>query len=207
MLVIGLTGGIGCGKSSVAELLVARGAVLIDADEIAREVVAPGAPGHRALVEHFGRGILAPDGSIDRAAVAARAFNDPKALAELNAITHPIIGFEMRRRRDAVARSDAVVVLAIPLLKAEHRQSVGLDAVVVVDCAPDAALDRLVGGRAMDRADAAARIAAQVPREERREGADFVVDNSGSPEDLVAEVGRLWTWLEERRRAATIPTP
>jgi len=195
MVAVGLTGGIGCGKSAVADLLVDRGAVLIDADTVARQVVAPGEPAYGALVERFGPDILAPDGTIDRPALAAATFGEPGALADLNAITHPAIGMEMLRRLGEHLAGDGVVVLAIPLLRAEHRQTMRLDAVVVVDCPFDEALRRLVELRGMARSDAEARIAAQPSREERLVGADFVVDNSGAPEALAAEVDRLWAWL------------
>ncbi len=199
MLAVGLTGGIGAGKSAVADLLVARGAVLIDADVVAREVVAPGGPAYQPLLDRFGPGILAADGTVDRPSLAALAFGDPAALADLNAITHPAIGIEMIRRRDALAAGDDVVVLAIPLLTAAHRQTVGLDVVVVVDCPVEVATERLVAQRGMDRADAEARIAAQVSRHERLKEADVVVDNTSTREHLEAEVARLWSWLCERR--------
>ncbi len=148
--VIGLAGGIGCGKSAVADRLVARGAVLIDADVVSREVVAPGGPAYQPLVDRFGPGIVAPDGTVDRPALAAVAFGDPQALADLNAITHPAIGASMVAQREALTATDALVVVAIPLLKTEHRQSVGLDAVVVVDCPVDVALERLVDAPGAD---------------------------------------------------------
>lgn len=200
MLAIGLTGGIGAGKSAVADQLVERGAVLVDADQIAREVVAPGGPAHQPLIDRFGPSILAGDGTIDRPALAAAAFGDPQALADLNAITHPAIGAEMVRQRNELAGGDDVVVLAIPLLRPIHREMLELDAVVVVDCPEDVALERLVALRGMDRTDAAARIAAQISREERREGADFVIDNSSTPQHLAQEVDRLWGWIEARRQ-------
>lgn len=199
MFALGLTGGIGCGKSTVADGLVARGATLIDADVIAREVVAPGEPAHAALVERFGDGILAPDGTIDRPALAARTFGDADAVAALNAITHPAIGLEMLRRLGEEAGTDHTVVLAIPLLRAEHRETMRLDAVVVVDCPFAVALERLVGQRGMDPADAQARIAAQPSREDRLAGADFVLSNAGTPGDLDGEIDRLWVWIAERR--------
>ena len=200
MLAVGLTGGIGAGKSMVAELLVERGATLIDADLVAREVVAPDGPAYRPLVDRFGRSILADDGTVDRPALAAVAFSDPKALADLNAITHPAIGLQMIERRNALAHTDEVVVLAIPLLTPAHRETVGLDVVVVVDTPTEVALERLVEVRGMDRADAEARVAAQISREERLADADFVVDNSSTVEHLAEEADRLWGWLEERRR-------
>jgi dephospho-CoA kinase len=202
MLAVGLTGGIGAGKSAVADRLVARGAVLIDADVVAREVVTPGAAAYAPLIERFGPGILAGDGTIDRPALARVAFGDPVALADLNAITHPAIGLEMLARRQALAGTYEVVVLAIPLLKATHRETVGLDAVVVVDCPVEVAVERLVEARGMDRADAEARVAAQVTREERLKEADFVVDNGGSLDRLEAEVDRLWRFLMDLRGPA-----
>jgi dephospho-CoA kinase len=200
VLAVGLGGGIGAGKSAVADLLVDRGAVLIDADVVAREVVAPGGPAYQPLVDRFGPAILAADGTVDRPALAAVAFGDPEALAGLNAITHPAIGIEMLQRRNDLEGTGSVVVLAIPLLKPAHRQSIGLDVVVVVDCPVEVAVERLVGSRGMDRADAEARIAAQATREERLADADYVVDNAGSLEQLRVEVDRLWAWLVDRRR-------
>jgi dephospho-CoA kinase len=197
VLAVGLTGGIGSGKSTVADLLVEHGAVLIDADRIAREVVAPGGPALGPLVERFGPGILTPEGTLDRAALAALVFPDPEALAALNAITHPLIGAEMTARRAAAEGTDHVVVLDIPLLKAEHRDLLTLAFVIVVDTPVDTALTRLVEQRGLTRADAQARMAAQPSREERRAGADFVIDNSSDLEHLRAEVDRVWRALTE----------
>lgn len=199
MLAVGLTGGIGAGKSAVADMLVERGARLIDADVVARQVVAPGGPAYQPVVDRFGPKVLAPDGNLDRAALAAMVFADPGALADLNAITHPAIGVEMLRQRSALSSTDEVVVMAIPLLTAVHRESVGLDVVVVVDCPSAVALDRLVHRRAMDPDDAKARIAAQVSPEDRLADADYVVANDGSLDELQSEVERLWEWLLERR--------
>jgi dephospho-CoA kinase len=198
MLAVGLTGGIGSGKSAVAELLVARGAVLIDADQVAREVVAPGGAAYQALIDRFGTGIVAPDGTIDRPALAAVAFADDATRADLNAITHPAIGVAMIKARDALEDTDDIVVLAIPLLTAQHRDTVKLRLVVVVDCPTEVALERLLTQRGMDRADAEARIAAQISREERIKDADYVLDNSGDRTQLQAEVSTLWTWLVAR---------
>ncbi|MHB8318634.1 MAG: dephospho-CoA kinase [Acidimicrobiales bacterium] len=199
MYAIGLTGGIGAGKSAVAELLVEKGAVLIDADEIARDVVEPGAAGYEALIERFGDGILDSSGLVDRAAVARLVFDDKKALADLNAITHPAIGVEMIQRRNALEHTDKVVIMAIPLLKPEHREAVGLGAVVVVDCPTEIAIERLVSLRGFDRQDAMARVAAQISREERLAGADYVVDNSGSLQELSIQVDGLWEWILNER--------
>jgi dephospho-CoA kinase len=197
VLAVGLTGGIGSGKSAVADLLVARGAVLIDADQVARDVVTPGGPAYQPLIDRFGPGIVAAAGTIDRPALAALAFADDAARADLNDITHPSIGVAMFGALGALEGTDNIVVLAIPLLTALHRKTLKLDEVVVVDCPTEIALDRLLSQRHMGRADAAARIRAQISREERVKGADFVVDNSGDRTALEAEVARLWAWLTE----------
>jgi dephospho-CoA kinase len=207
MLAVGLTGGIGSGKSAVADLLVERGAVLIDADQVARDVVAPGGPAHQPLIDRFGPGIVAADGAIDRPALAAIAFADETTRQDLNGITHPAIGIAMIQARDALEDTDDIVVLAIPLLTAAHRETVKLNAVVVVDCPTDVALERLLNQRGFDRADAEARIRSQVSREERLKEADYVVDNSGDRAHLDEEVVRLWDWLvaarDERREHAS----
>ena len=195
MLAVGLTGGIGSGKSAVADLLVERGAVLIDADQVARGVVAPGGPAYQPLIDRFGPGIVAPDGTIDRQALAAVAFVDDESRLALNAITHPAIGVAMIEARDALAGTDDIVILAIPLLTAAHRDTVRLHKVVVVDCPTDIALERLMSQRGFDRADAEARIRAQISREERAREADYVLDNSGDWAALRAEVAKLWAWL------------
>lgn len=199
MFAVGLTGGIGAGKSAVADLLVERGAILIDADVVAREVVEPGGPAYQPMIDHFGPDILDADGHIDRPAVAAKVFGHPEELEALNAITHPAIGVEMIERRTRLADSDAVVVLAIPLLTAVHRETVGLDAVVVVDCPVEVAVERLVEQRGMARQDAEARISSQISREARVKEADFVVDNSGDRAHLAGEVDRLWAYIEAAR--------
>ena len=199
MFAVGLTGGIGAGKSAVADLLVAHGAVLIDADLVAREVVAPGGPAYQPLIDRFGEDILDGEGLIDRPALAAKVFGHPEELEALNAITHPAIGVEMIERRKRHAESDDVVVLAIPLLTAQHRETVGLDAVVVVDCPVEVAVARLVDQRGMSKEDAEARVASQISRAERLEHADFVVDNSGGRDQLAAEVDRLWAYIEGAR--------
>jgi len=207
MFTVGLTGGIGAGKSAVADLLEEHGAVLIDADRIAREVVEPGGPAYQPLIDRFGPAIVDAEARIDRPALAAVVFSDPEALADLNAITHPAIGAEMARRKDAAAGTDAVVVLDIPLLKAAHRETMSLDAVVVVDAPVETALARLVEIRGMAREDAEARMASQASREERLSGADFVVDNSKDLEHLGSEVERVWQALLARRGYGTSPAP
>lgn len=201
MLAVGLTGGIGSGKSTVADLFVANGAPLIDADRIAREVVEPGGPAFGPLVDRFGDGILDDDGAIDRAALAERAFADEEGVAALNAITHPAIGVVMSERRAALEGSDQVVILDVPLLTPAHRELLSLDVVVVVDCDPEVAIQRLVTHRGFSERDARARMAAQASRAERLEGADFVIDNSGDRTRLTSEVDRIWRELVARAQA------
>jgi len=202
MLAVGLTGGIGAGKSTVAELLVAHGAELVDADLIAREVVAPGGPAYQPLIDRFGSEIVDGDGAIDRPKVAALVFGHPDALADLNAITHPAIGTEMIARRDRHAGTDDIVVLDIPLLRAVHREMLDLAAVVVVDTPTEVALERLVSIRGMSREDAEARIGSQIDRAARLEGADLVIDNSGDHSHLQSEVDRVWAALTALRSRA-----
>jgi dephospho-CoA kinase len=194
MKVVGLTGGIGSGKSSVSALLAARGAVVVDADVLARDAVAVGTPGLRALVDRFGPGMLAEDGSLDRRALAGVVFDDATALADLNAIVHPPVRAAIADRLTALAGSSAVVVLEIPLL-VESGRSYGESAVIVVDCPEDVALRRLVDGRGMEEADARRRMAAQVPRATRLAAADIVIDNSGPLEALEPQVDAVWSRL------------
>ncbi len=193
MLEVGLTGGIGSGKSTVGELLVARGAVLIDADRIVRELQEPGTRVLAAMTERFGPGILHPDGTLDRAAVADIVFRDEEALRDLNGIVHPAVGEEMTRRRQALAGTDATVVLDIPLLVESRYQ--GLAGIIVVDTPVEVAIERLVAYRGLHEADARARVANQVSREQRLEQADFVIDNGGDLARLEAEVDRCWAWI------------
>ena len=200
MLCVGLTGGIGAGKSTVAGLLVDHGAKLVDADLIAREVVAPGGPAFAPLVERFGSEILDAAGLIDRPTLAGLVFGNPEALADLNAITHPAIGIEMIARKDRFAGTDEIVVMDIPLLRSVHREMLSLAAVIVVDTPTELALERLVTLRGMVPADAEARIGSQVDRATRLEGADLIIDNAGGLAHLQAEVDRVWTALLELRR-------
>ncbi len=188
----------------MADLLVERGAVLIDADQVARDVVAPGGPAYQPLIDRFGPGIVAPDGTIDRPALAKVAFADDESRLALNGITHPAIGIAMIQARDAHADTDHIVVLAIPLLTAQHRETVRLHKVVVVDTPIDVALERLLSQRGFDREDAEARIRAQISRDERKQEADYVLDNSGDRAALEHEVDKLWDWLveaQEKQRA------
>ena len=193
MLEIGLTGGIGSGKSTVAAMLVDRGASLLDADAIVRDLQTPGTPVFTAMVERWGDRILDDDGGLDRQAVADIVFADADELAALNGIVHPAVGDEMTRRREALADTDATVILDIPLLVESGHQ--GLAGVIVVDVDPEVAVARLVAGRGFTPDDARSRIARQASREERLGRADLVVDNGGSLEDLTREVDRAWSWI------------
>ncbi len=194
-MVVGLTGGIGSGKSTVAAMLAERGAVVVDADGLARDAVAMGKVGHRAVVDRFGAEVVAVDGSLDRGALAGVVFDDPSALADLNAIVHPPVRAAIAARLAELSGSDAVVVLEIPLL-VESGRSYGESAVIVVDCPEDVALRRLVDGRGMDEADARRRMAAQIPRAERLAAADLVIDNSGPLEALQPQVAELWAGIK-----------
>ncbi|WP_329133231.1 dephospho-CoA kinase [Streptomyces sp. NBC_00670] len=205
MLSVGLTGGIGAGKSEVSRLLVAHGAVLIDADRIAREVVAPGTPGLAAVVEAFGEEILAEDGSLDRPRLGAVVFADPDRLAVLNSIVHPLVGARSRELESAAAE-DAVVVHDVPLLT-ENGLAPLYDVVVVVDTDPATQLDRLVRLRGMSEKDARARMAAQASREERRAIADVVIDNDVPLPELERQVRELWDDLVRRARRRTTARP
>lgn len=196
MLKVGLTGGIGAGKSEVSRLLVEHGAVLIDADRIAREVVAPGTPGLAAVVEAFGEDVLAEDGSLDRPRLGSIVFADPDRLAVLNSIVHPLVGARSRELEEAAAE-DAVVVHDVPLLT-ENGLAPLYDVVVVVDAGPETQLDRLVRLRGMTEADARARMAAQATREKRREIADIVIDNDVPMEELRRRVKDVWDDLVRR---------
>jgi dephospho-CoA kinase len=189
VLRIGLTGGIGSGKSTVSRLLAEHGAVIVDADAIAREVVEPGTEGLAAVVEAFGSGVLAADGSLDRPALAALVFADPEARSRLDAIVHPLV----RARATEVAATaapDAVVVHDVPLL-VETGQAGLYDLVVVVEADPGTRVARLVQ-RGLTAEDARARMATQATDEQRRAVADVVLDNGGTPEQLADQVDRVW---------------
>jgi dephospho-CoA kinase len=197
MLIVGLTGGIGSGKSTVAAALAGRGAGVVDADSIAREIVEPDGPAYRPVVERFGPGVVRSDGAIDRPALAAVVFADPEARADLNHLTHPVIAKVMSERVLAAAAGHQIVVLDIPLLDIATKNRFEFGAVLVVDCPEDLAVARLVEQRAFSEADARARMAAQISREERRRLADRVIDNSGDRADLDAQVDETWAWLTE----------
>lgn len=193
MIKVGLTGGIGAGKSEVARLLAQRGAVVVDADALAREAVAPGRPELAAVVAEFGDGVLAADGTLDRAALARVVFGDPRRLAALEAIVHPYVA---RRSAELIADAppDAVVVYDVPLLVEKQLQG-DFDLVVVVEAPEDERVRRLVAARGMAESDARARIVAQATAAERAAVADVVVHNHGSPEELRHEVDSLWARL------------
>ncbi|WP_328899673.1 dephospho-CoA kinase [Streptomyces sp. NBC_00441] len=201
MLRVGLTGGIGAGKSEVSRLLVGHGAVLIDSDRIAREVVEPGTPGLAAVAEEFGPGILTPDGTLDRPALGAIVFADPDRLAALNAIVHPLVR-DRSAELEKAAGPDSVVVHDVPLLT-ENGLAPLYDLAIVVDAAPETQLDRLVRLRGMTEGDARARMAAQATREQRRAVADLVIDNDGPVEELAARVREVWAELARRAAAET----
>ncbi|MEU5399352.1 dephospho-CoA kinase [Streptomyces sp. NPDC005963] len=196
MLSVGLTGGIGAGKSEVSRLLTSYGAVLIDADRIAREVVEPGTPGLAAIVETFGPGVLGADGALDRPKLGSIVFADAERLAALNAIVHPLVRARSHELEEAAA-PDAVVVHDVPLLT-ENGLAPLYDLVIVVDATAETQLKRLVQGRGMTDSEARARMAAQATREERRAIADLVIDNDGPLSALEPQVRAVWDELEER---------
>ncbi len=201
MLLVGLTGGIGAGKSTVSAMLAKRGAVIVDADQIARDLQEPGSPVLAQMAERFGGHIIRDDGSLDRAAVARIVFGDSdeavQALNDLNDIVHPAMQSEIERQIAAQAETDRVVVLDFPLLGENPRDDI--EATVVVDVPVEIAVERLVGSRGMDEEDARKRIASQISREDRLATATHVVDNGGDLDHLTAEVERLWVDLEALR--------
>ena len=202
MILVGLTGGIGAGKSTISALLAERGAVVIDADAITHELQRAGTPVLAAIVERFGEGVLTLDGELDRPALAEIVFNDADELAALNAIVHPAVGAEMAARLAAEADTDHVVVLDVPLLVESGRADMA--GIVVVDVSPEVALDRLVNQRGVPESDARARMGRQASREERLAKADRVVDNSGTRKDLEAQVDALWEWIQGLPRAGAL---
>jgi dephospho-CoA kinase len=199
MLTVGLTGGIGAGKSEVARLLVGCGAVLVDSDRIAREVVEPGTEGLAAVVAEFGPEVLAADGTLDRPKLGAIVFADDERRKALNAIVHPLVGRRSARLQEE-AGADAIVVHDVPLLT-ENGLAPLYDLVVVVDASTATRLDRLVRLRGMSEEEARARMAAQADREQRLAVADLVVDNDGPLERLEPQVRAVWRKLTERAGA------
>ena len=193
MILIGLTGGIGSGKSEVSRLLVARGAEIIDADLIVRELQQPGAEVYNKMVEIFGGEIIASDKSLDRAAIAAKVFSDENLLKTLNDLIHPIVRRVMNERVESFRKTDKVVVLDIPLLVENPRE--GLDGVLVVDLEIEIAVSRLVEQRNMKLEDARARVAKQATREQRLAIANHVIDNSEDRDSLAKKVDAAWSWI------------
>ena len=202
MFLVGLTGGIGSGKSTVAVGLERRGGAVVDADAISRSIMEPGGTAFAPVVERFGPSIVGPDGRIDRPAVAAIVFNDAAALADLNGITHPLIGQVMAEKMAEAADRAEIVILDIPLLSIATKDRFSFGAIVVVDTPEDLAVERLVAHRGFSEEDARARIAAQIGRDERKAMADLVLDNSGSRPELEGEIDRAWKWLTEQAATA-----
>jgi dephospho-CoA kinase len=200
VLRVGLTGGIGTGKSEVSRRLAGYGAVVIDADAVAREVVEPGTEGLAEVVEAFGPGVLGPDGRLDRPKLGEMVFADPERRSRLNAIIHPLVGARMAEL-EREAGSASIVMHDVPLI-AEGGRAGAYDLVVVVDAPPRIQVERLVRNRGMTRDQAKARMAAQASREQRLAIADIVIDNSSSLAELDRQVGDLWAEL--RRRAAAV---
>jgi dephospho-CoA kinase len=199
MLKVGLTGGIGAGKSEVSQRLASYGALVIDADQIAREVVEPGTPGLAQVVGLFGTGVLAPDGTLDRQRLGEIVFGDDELRAKLNSIIHPLVGARIRELEQG-ADADAILIEDVPLI-AENDLAGFYDLVVVVDVPPRLQEERLIRARGMTPDQVAVRMAAQASREQRLAIAGIVVDNSGSLAELDREVGELWAELSRRARS------
>ena len=193
-LEIGLTGGIGSGKSTVSTGLVDRGAVLIDADAIVRELQQPGKPVFEKMIERWGEKILSDEGELNRQAVADIVFKDSEELLALNEIVHPLVREEIARLRDTYVGGGAPIILDIPLLIESGYED--LNGIIVVDLIPEEAVRRLVAYRGFSEDDAKNRISNQVKREDRIEKADFVVDNNGDLNSLNEEIDRAWNWIE-----------
>ena len=197
MILIGLTGGIGCGKSEVSRLLERHGAVIVDADLIVRELQQPGAEIFRRMFEMFGDKVVAADGSLDRAAVANEVFKDTEILGKLNLLIHPVVRRVMNERVEKYRDTDKVVVLDIPLLVENPRE--GLDGILVVDLDPQIAIERIVDQRKMSIDDAKARVSRQSSREQRLAIANHVIDNSGDRDALAKKVEAAWSWISSLR--------
>ncbi|SEF65751.1 dephospho-CoA kinase [Actinacidiphila yanglinensis] len=202
MLIVGLTGGIGAGKSEVTRLLGSYGATVIDSDRIAREVVEPGTPGLAAVVEEFGPDVLAQDGTLDRPRLGAIVFADEDRRRALNAIVHPLVARRSAELQQA-AGPDAIVVHDVPLLT-ENGLAPRYELIVVVDASPATQVDRLVRRRGMAEAEARSRMAAQATREERLAIADLVIDNDGPLDALEPQVRQVWRQLCDRAAAPTM---
>jgi len=197
VLLVGLTGGIGSGKSTVARLLEKRGAVVFDADLLAREAVEPGTPGHAAVIERFGADILAPGGELDREALASIVFADPSARRDLEEIVHPEVRRLFAEGSEAYRDTDSVVVFSAPLL-VETGMHTAFEVLVVVSATVATQIERLMHQRGMSEPSIRARIDAQAPLEDKAAAADFLVDNEGSLDELESQVDRLWNDLSAR---------
>jgi len=200
VLLVGLTGGIGSGKSTVARLLERRGAIVIDADHLAREAVARGTAGFDRVVDMFGPGVLRPDGDLDRVLLAAIIFADPERRAALEAIVHPEVARRFGERVEELRDSGRVVVYVSPLL-VELGLAPAFDVVVIVTASPHLRVSRVASDRDLSPEDVRARMAAQATDEQRMEVADVLVDNDGSLAELEPQIDRLWSDLEARARA------
>lgn len=200
MLLVGLTGGIGAGKSTVARMLEARGAAVFDADLLARQAVAPGTPGYEAVVARFGPHVLAPGGDIDREALASIVFADPVARRDLEAIVHPEVRRMFAEASETYRDTDAVVVLSAPLL-VETGMHTAFDVLIVVSATERTQIERLMRNRGMSEEKIRARIAAQAPLEEKAAVADILIDNEGTLEELERQVDRVWEDLRARAAA------
>lgn len=200
MLLVGLTGGIGSGKSTVARMLEERGAIVFDADALARKVVEPGTPGHDAVAERFGANVLLPGGGLDREALASIVFADPAARRDLEAIVHPEVRRLFAEGCDEYRDTDRVVVFSAPLLVETGMHS-AFEVLVVVSTTVETQLERLLRDRGLSEEQVRARIDAQAPLEAKAAVADVIVDNEGSIEELVGQVDRLWSDLRARAGA------
>ena len=200
MLLVGLTGGIGSGKSTVSRMLAERGAVVVDADDLARRAVEPGSPGLRKVAEAFGTEVLKPDGSLDREAVAERVFADPEARKLLEGVTHPEVFRLYHEEIDRYRDTDRVVVFDAPLI-VETGAADGFDLLIVVSASEDAQVQRLMADRGMGERQARERIASQLPLEEKVRLADVVIHNDGSIRELEPQVDEVWAELQRRAQA------
>ncbi|MEX0766859.1 MAG: dephospho-CoA kinase [Microthrixaceae bacterium] len=194
MLLVGLTGGIGAGKSTVSAALAGLGAVVVDADAIVRELQQPGTEVFAEMEQRFGPGIIGPEGQLDRAAVADLVFTDATALTDLGAIVHPRVHDEIARRIEEQSGTDRVVVLDVPLLVESGWED--LLGTIVVDLDPEVAIARLIEFRGFSEQDARNRIAKQATRSERLATADFVIDNHGQPHELESKIQLAWEWIQ-----------
>jgi dephospho-CoA kinase len=201
VLLLGLTGGIGSGKSTVSALLAEKGAVIIDADAITRELQRAGQPVFDEIVARFGPSVVGDDGELDRAGLGRVVFADEHARKDLEQIVHPAVGAEMIKRLQEEAETDHVVVYDVPLLVEAARRAMSFAGVIVVDIDPEIAVQRVVEQRGMDEQDVRARIANQATRAERIAVADKVIDNSGTRDDLRRQVDEVWAWIQ------TLPHP